>query len=130
MILRWNTTASGAEQVWRTSIATMGVAVDLTDGIETIDWSIYKQIRDRKHRIAVTDSQFDEIIASQNHICWGYINKAGDHTLCPASAVMARGNGDTHKGHMPSISNDVVIAQCVSCNLTQEKVDTNTGVYN
>ena len=131
LILRWGASASSVEQVLRTALKTTGVVCDLdkSTGIETINWpAIESTNRNRVDRRFLSDAQFDAQIASQNHTCWGYINGSGQHIHC--TAVVQRGNGNTEQGHQPEISQDLIVAQCRSCNRRQTIGDRKRGVYN
>ena len=133
LLIRWGMCASSVEQVLRTAVKTTGTDYELSKDkngqlkIETIDWLIYNQNRDRRYRKHKSPAEFDEIIASQNHICWGYINGDGVHHLC--NTPVEQGNGNTEQGHQPGVSQDLIVAQCKSCNRKQTWGDNDRGVY-
>ena len=131
LILRWGASASSVEQVLRTALKTTGVVCDLdqSTGIETINWpAIESTNRNRVDRRFLSDAAFDAQITSQNYTCWGYIDGGGLHNYC--SARVLRGNGNTEQGHQPEISQDLIVAQCRSCNRRQTIGDRKRGVYN
>lgn len=130
LLLFFDCTASSAEQVLRTTLTPQyAVDVDLTAGIETINWhNIVTNGTSRIDRRFLTDDNFDLQIISQQHTCWGYIDGEGIHQDSCTTAVM-RGNGNTEQGHQPEISQDLIVAQCRSCNRKQTIGDRRRGVY-
>jgi len=131
LLLRWNASASSVEQVFRTALKTKGVVVDFNQetGIESIYWDLIETTnRNRVDRRFLSDTDFDTQIISQNNTCWGYIDGGGSHIHC--TAVVQRGNGNTEQGHQPEISQDLIVAQCRSCNRKQTIGDRKRGVYN
>lgn len=131
LLLRWNASASSVEQVFRTALKTKGVVVDFNQdtGIEEIHWDLIDTTnRNRVDRRFLSDTDFDAQITSQDNTCWGYIDGSGSHIHC--TVVVQRGNGNTEQGHQPEISQDLIVAQCRSCNRKQTIGDRKRGVYN
>lgn len=132
LLLFSDCSASTAEQALRTALRAkhaVDASLDKATDIETINWhNIVTNGTSRVDRRFLTDDAFDQQITSQSNTCWGYIDGEGIHQDSCTTAVM-RGNGNTEQGHQPEISQDLIVAQCRSCNRKQTIGDRRRGVY-
>ena len=126
--LSYDTSTSSAEQVFRTQlVARHAVPVILKNGIETINWyGIVTNAKDRRDRRLLSGPDFDNVIAQQDDMCFGYITEDDKRIHC--AQIVKRGNGNTEQGHLPGRS-DTVVAQCRSCNRAQANADRRKGLY-